>query len=40
MKRKEIWYQCHDCGRVEVEKPEDLKCPRCYGTMERRSRKI
>lgn len=37
---KKVWYQCRDCGNKEAEKPEDLRCPGCGGTMERRSEKI
>ena len=34
---KEVWYECHDCGYVSLERISE--CPRCYGSMERRSRK-
>lgn len=36
---KEVWYQCHQCGHVMVERPENLECPVCWGNMERRSNK-
>jgi len=38
-KKKEVWYECRDCGYTTIEKLETLDCPRCYGTMVRRSRR-
>ena len=36
-KKKEVWYECRGCGYTTIVKPEKLECPRCLGTIERRS---